>query len=148
MGGLGYRDLDCFNIAMLAKQCWRLLKHPESLAARGMSGKYYQGLDFMNSNFSKRSSFAWRSIWQAKSLLQEGLMWRVGNGLNIKLWEDKWVSASPYKILDLIRVLFRDARVADIINQETNWWDVPLIEQIFHRDTIEMIYSMPISPRS
>jgi hypothetical protein len=75
-------------------------------------------------------------------------MWRVGNRLNIKLWEDKWVSAFPHKILDPIWVLFRDARVADIINQETNWSDVPLIEQIFHSDTIEMICSMPISPRS
>jgi ribonuclease HI len=147
-GGLGYRDLDCFNMAMLAKQCWRLLKWPDSLAARVLCEKYYPGVDFMESNLRKKPSFAWRSIWQAKSLLQEGLMWRVGNGSRIKLWDDKWIPATPHKVLDPVRILSRDARVADIINQEANWWDIPLIEQIFSGETVEKICSIPISPRS
>jgi hypothetical protein len=87
----------------------------------------------MDSNLGKNPYFAWRSIWQAKSLLQEGLMWRVGNGSRIKLWNDKWIPATPYKVLDPVRILSRDARVADIINREANWWDIPLIEQFFSR---------------
>lgn len=86
-------------MAMLAKQCWRLLKWPESLAARVMREKYYPGMDFMDSNLGKRPSFVWRSIWQAKPF-HEGLMWRVGNGSKIKLWDDKWIPATPHKILD------------------------------------------------
>jgi hypothetical protein len=58
-------------------------------------------------------------------------MWRVGNGHRIKLWNDKWIPATPHKILDPVRMLPRDARVANIINREANWWDIPLIEQIF-----------------
>jgi len=133
IGGLGYRDLECFNMAMLVKQCWRLLKWPDSLVACVMREKYHPSVDFLDSNIGRRPSFVWRSIWQTKPLLQEGLMWRVGNGSKIKLWEDKWISGSPHRIQDPIRVLPRDARVADIINQEANWWDIPLIEQIFCR---------------
>jgi hypothetical protein len=34
VGGLGYRNLESFNTALLAKQCWRLTKFPTTLAVR------------------------------------------------------------------------------------------------------------------
>ncbi|KAF5445283.1 hypothetical protein F2P56_034346 [Juglans regia] len=34
MGGLGFRDLRCLNIALLSKQGWRILQNPTSLVAQ------------------------------------------------------------------------------------------------------------------
>jgi hypothetical protein len=42
-GGLGFRDLHSFNLAMLARQTWRILKNPTSLCAEILSSQILPG---------------------------------------------------------------------------------------------------------
>lgn len=45
-----------------------------------------------------------------------------------------------------IRVLPPEARVSDLIDAETKWWNTPLIKEIFWPEEANNICSMPISP--
>lgn len=45
-GGFGFRNFAKFNIALLAKQGWRLVNYPNSLLARVLKAKYYPNSDF------------------------------------------------------------------------------------------------------
>uniref|UniRef100_A0A803MRA4 Reverse transcriptase domain-containing protein n=1 Tax=Chenopodium quinoa TaxID=63459 RepID=A0A803MRA4_CHEQI len=53
--------------------------------------RYYKKSDFMEAARGHDPSYSWRSIWGSKSLLLDGLKWRVGNGSSIKVWEDAWI---------------------------------------------------------
>jgi hypothetical protein len=35
-------------------------------------------------------SYVWRSILKGLEVLKEGMIWRVGNGTNIRIWNDPW----------------------------------------------------------
>ncbi|KAG7599291.1 Ribonuclease H-like superfamily [Arabidopsis suecica] len=64
MGGLGMRDIKDFNVALFAKQSWRLMKHPQSLLARLYKTKYYPKSSLLEAGTKWRSSHAWKSILQ------------------------------------------------------------------------------------
>lgn len=90
-GGMGFRDLKCFNSALLAKQMWRLHHNANPFLSVVMKARYYKHDDTLESRRGFDPSMTWRSIWGAKSLLLEGLAWRIGNGGSVKVRSDKWI---------------------------------------------------------
>lgn len=79
-GGVGLRDLSAFNVALLAKQCWRLVNNPSSLAARVLKGKYFPRSSLWEATIPPTASYTWRSILSARELLQHGSKWVIGDG--------------------------------------------------------------------
>jgi hypothetical protein len=145
-GGLGFRDLECFNLAMLAKQGWRLFHFRDSLAARVL--KYFPQSSFLEARVGPRASFAWRSLCNSRALLEEGMVWRVGDGTSIKIWKDKWVlSSSSFKIQSSVCILSPDTKVSSLIDVDTRWWDLNLIHSIVTPTKAARICSLPLSPR-
>jgi hypothetical protein len=130
-GGMGFRDLVCFNKALLAKQCWRLWQNPDSLAATIIKAKYYPHSTFLEATLGKRPSFAWKSLLSASGLLKSGLVWRVGDGKDIKIWGDRWLpTPTSFSVQSPRRVFSEDARVADLIDQDTKWWNSTLLSSV------------------
>ncbi|XP_075665676.1 putative mitochondrial protein AtMg00310 [Castanea sativa] len=57
-GGMGFRDLRAFNLALLAKQGWRLLKNHNTLFYQVFKAKYFANSTFLEAQLGKRSSYA------------------------------------------------------------------------------------------
>lgn len=93
--GLGFRDFHDFNLALLAKQMWRLLKYPHSLLARVLKGRYYQHSGPMSVEKACNPSYGWRSILASQPVLNQGLQKKIDNGYETKVWEDPWLPTTP-----------------------------------------------------
>ncbi|KAK3221778.1 hypothetical protein Dsin_008803 [Dipteronia sinensis] len=61
-GGLGFRDIELANRANLAKQCWRILMNPDSLAAKVLKGCYFREGSFMDAESTGSGFFVWNSL--------------------------------------------------------------------------------------
>ena len=94
-GGMGFRDLYSFNLAMLAKQCWRLITDPDSLCARVLKAKYYPNGSLLRATPKQGVSFTWQSILKGLETFKKGYIWRIGSGEEVNIWCDPWIPASP-----------------------------------------------------
>lgn len=66
-GGLGLRDIQLFNQALLEKQAWRILTNPTCLLSRVLLGKYCNNKSFLEVQLPTVCSHGWRSIQPSKS---------------------------------------------------------------------------------
>ncbi|XP_062085599.1 uncharacterized protein LOC133791697 [Humulus lupulus] len=93
-GGMGFRHLHDFNLAMLAKQGWRLLCKPDSLVGRVFKARYFPNSDFLSADLGQNPSFVWRSIWGAQDLVRLGVVRTIGNGDNTSITGHPWLPDS------------------------------------------------------
>lgn len=142
-GGLGFKDIQSFNQALLAKQAWRILNHPESLLARVFKSMYFKSSDFLSAKNGPRPSYAWRSIQFGKDLLRQGLRKYIGNGETVSVWVDHWIEGDVRRA-PLMKNIFVDLllRVSDLINFQKNCWNMEKLHELFYQEDIDRILAM------
>ena len=55
LGGMSFRDLNTFNIALSAKQVWRMWTMPDSLIAQIMKHKYFLECSILEATVGKKN---------------------------------------------------------------------------------------------
>lgn len=143
---MGFRDLEKSNLALLAKQLWTLHSYLNSLLAQTLKSKYFPDSNIWETPLGYNSSFAWRSIWSARSLLEKGTRWRIGNGSSIKIWKDAWRGGfGSGKIISPPQVISPEAYVCDLFDPASRCWNLELISNIFLPFDVDRILKVPIS---
>ncbi|KAK6131016.1 hypothetical protein DH2020_035243 [Rehmannia glutinosa] len=145
-GGLGFKDLRIFNLAMLGKQAWRLLTQPSSLLARVLQAKYYPSSSFMGARLGNRPSWTWRSIMEGRRLLLVGCRKQIYSGRTTRIWGDRWIPKPPsFTSSSTSDLLPRNSTVNMLFNASGNHWNTTLINRIFPEDEARLIQKLPVS---
>ena len=69
VGGMGFRELKQFNLALLAKHGWLLQTKKNSLMYRVYKARYFPQTNFVYASVGHNPSYAWRSIMAAQSIV-------------------------------------------------------------------------------
>lgn len=142
-GGIGFRKLQDFNVALLGKQGWRLIVKTDSLVVRVYKARYYPEGSFLTAKVGSNPSYIWRSIMEAQVLLKQGAVRRVGRGTSVNIIQDPWLpGADPFIHTD--NEVIRNKNVDMLIVPNQNIWDVDLITDIFSERDAQLILSIPL----
>jgi hypothetical protein len=146
-GGMGFRAFHSFNLAMLAKQVWRLIEVSESLCAQVLQAKHYSHGDILKAGPKAGSSFMWQSIIAGVATFKRGYLWRVGDGERINIWLDPWIPSSPDRRVISARGNTIFNKVSDLISPITGQWDLSLLESLFCPVDVGRILQIPLNNR-
>lgn len=140
---MGFRDLVTFNKSLLAKQIWRILNNPDLLISRVLKAKYYKNSSIMEASVSSNPSFIWRSLIWSRDVLDEGLVWKIGNGESINIRKDKWITTNDSGKISSSLPLNNITKVSDLLLSPTSW-DIHKLKMLFLPFEVEVIIRTPL----
>ncbi|KAL0396708.1 UNVERIFIED_CONTAM: putative mitochondrial protein [Sesamum calycinum] len=146
LGGMSFRDLHAFNLAMLSKQVWRILLFPNSLLSQVLRARYFHDGEVFSAKRGWNPSFTWRSLQAAIDIVRGGFRWGIGSGRFVKVWQDPWLPR-PFSFHILTPPGANDPhlRVCDLIDDSSKDWDQTLVRNLFWHDEAESILAIPLS---
>ena len=123
MGGLGFRELQQFNITILAKQFWRLI-HCKNSLFKVFSAKFFPSGNILEASNQHKGSYALRSILKAMKLIMVGSSWRVEDGSCINIKNENWLPDEAHRwILSPLTNSPPNAKVAELIHGSPPIWN-------------------------
>lgn len=107
---------------------------------------YFLDGNLLNADLENAPSFSWHSIISARHILQAGLVWKIGSGTQVRIWEDNWIlnvySSSLQRPVGSCLTF-----VSKLINLSSMSWNVSLLHSLFSPELVESIRCIPLSSR-
>ncbi|XP_075651352.1 putative mitochondrial protein AtMg00310 [Castanea sativa] len=140
-GGVGFRDINAFNLEILAKQAWCLIHHQHSLMYRVYKAHYFPTCSFLEANLGSNPSYVWRSLLQTRDIILEGSVWKVGDGATIEIENHQWLPKLPC----FLRDGSRPRMVGELVYEVARQWDREKIAYWFEPHTCSDILRITLN---
>ena len=147
-GGLGFRDLANFNQALLGKQVWRIMQHPECLMARVLKARYFPDGNILTAVLKKKASYAWKSLLHGRDLVKQGLRVIIGNGSTVSTWIDPWIPCHPPRPPRSNGNGFGFSTVDQLLTTDGSRWDENKLRMVIVDEDVQKILNLKVSSRA
>lgn len=130
-GGLGFRDLELFNLALLSRQAWRVMNDPGLLSARILKSVYYPHVSLLDAELGCHPSQIWRAILDGRDIMAEGIIRRIRDGESTNIWAHNWIPREGYRRPITSLTQAPPQLVSELIEPSTASWRVELVRSVF-----------------
>ncbi|KAM6587352.1 hypothetical protein CsatA_009957 [Cannabis sativa] len=144
-GGLGFRILTDFNLALLGKLYWCLLVNTDSLVSRLYKAKYYATGNLFSAVLGDNPSFIWRSILEAKDLIHACAQRTIANGQNVSILNDPWLPHNSNNYVVSRHPTLVNKSVSYLFQVGTHAWDEDVVRDLFVAHDHDLILSIQLS---
>ncbi|XP_071905812.1 uncharacterized protein [Coffea arabica] len=143
-GGLGFKDIEAFNQVLLGKQVWRILTKPNLLVSKVLKSRYSPQESILQCSLPKNVSWIWQGLMGARSLINAGMIRRIGNGRSTNIWSHKWIPDTDTGKPTTRRGNHCELeKVEELISQHR--WNRNIIFRYFNRNDAQKILAIPLS---
>ncbi|GKB31892.1 RNA-directed DNA polymerase, eukaryota, reverse transcriptase zinc-binding domain protein [Tanacetum coccineum] len=128
-GGLGVKDLEKWNEALLAKHLWNNASKKDSLWVKWIHAVRLKDASIWNVQWNEKDGWNWKCLLEIRDKIAHNFQFKIRDGSNILMWYDRWHDDG----LLINKVTNRDlynARIPKMIginsmmvNGEWNWPD-------------------------
>lgn len=107
-GGMGVRDINQHNRALLCKWWWRLASKEDTTWRILVHTHYFGSQHWTEAKVTPRWSSIWRSLVKVRDFVDPSIHMCVGNGRHVEFWKDRW--HKEFKLCDQFPDLYRSCR--------------------------------------
>ena len=145
-GGLGLRPARVVNSTFLSKLGWGLIHKRDELWVQVLRSKYKCGTDLIPQvQRHANCSNLWKGICSTWPVVQDNLIWRLGNGNSVSFWQDKWIpSCSRLRdhLLQSVPAHLVNVKVKDLV-LNSGGWDWNSFQHLLPSRICSLIASFP-----
>lgn len=143
-GGISFKDLSAFNLAMLGKQGWKFKMEPESLVSRIFKVLYFLNNSYLMATIEHNLSYLRRNILHARFIIW-GTRWSIGSGNRIPILDEPWF-LNGERIHDNIpgALFVCNASINSLLDPYFKRRNEPVARQFFSENLASKIINTPL----